>query len=91
MKSWKFHMKSVHENGVVIQECPICNKEIKHLKLHMKEHNESKTNYIKCDTCDKSFQSRISLKIHLEALHEKKKNHYVQNLSIVRFVFNIIP
>lgn len=44
------------------EQCPICHKHVKSLKIHVKYHEKSRD--IKCDLCDAMFKDTHSLKKH---------------------------
>ena len=67
----KEHIANVHEK-IPGFHCDICGESFKHRRVyisHIKEHNGLNTN--QCEICKQDFKRGISLKEHMENVHEK--------------------
>lgn len=63
----KYH-KSVHIDST--DRCPLCSKQVKHLRNHMREQHHEKTNKTyQCDQCDEKCTTRYELKKHVNNVH----------------------
>ena len=73
------HISRVHEAAQVVN-CPWCGRVTKDLERHLHnnqcnvpEHEKTKLPRISCHSCSKTFVKNVSLKRHIEIVHEKKK------------------
>merc|ERR1712020_746861 len=72
----KYHITHVHE-GVKGVICNICGKSISseyNLKVHLKNFHENGDEKVDCKICGELFRPK-SLQLHIETVHEKKKDH----------------
>ncbi len=58
-----YFKKHVESHGKKKDKCPVCSKEVKHIKSHMETHGERERNFV-CDICQKSFHKKAYLKHH---------------------------
>ena len=72
----QIHIFNVHREKVEkISQCDICHKVLKgSIKLHINvvHHGKKPT---KCESCGKLYSEAGTLKRHVEAIHDRKKNH----------------
>ena len=76
--SLRRHFTAMHskEEDQTCVQCNICNvtvKSQKHLKSHIKKMHEERKDKFTCNDCGKQLLSKLSFKLHREAIHEQKK------------------
>ena len=68
-------MSDVHKEKTKVYKCALCIKTFLYpstLKSHIETAHNTAERYI-CDSCDKPYASKVNLRLHIKAVHEKVK------------------